>query len=155
MGVDVYLEWEGQTEQEKEQYDDGIGYLRAGADKYLERNVIGWLFPSTSGNEYRYDIENYDFNANYEFAMNLSLKYVLYKITKNMLLRPLAYASSEESRHDLIKDGMAFNPGLMLRDKEQVERYTFAMWWVQPVISFFRLGMEKQEAGLNPRVLVS
>jgi len=158
MGTDVYLEWDGMTEEDKKKQITGfsiaagrVGYLRASIGMIEENECLRRIFPP----EYWESGESlpYDFKANYDKMVAEIVRY----LTEKMLPK-----SEEERIREIIKR----NPGAgavieAFSSREfslfisTIEGIDDAIIWASSVIQFFRLGIEKQGEGKNPRVYIS
>jgi len=166
MGTDIYLEWDGMTEEEKKaQYtgfsiDAGrVGYLRASIGMVRENQVLREVFP----NEY-WDSEDslpYDFKANYERVQEVGAKY----LASILFDLPLADENSEAMNYAKYGETInsllcaIFNGGYQSGEyKVDMSRklgIRYAVMWLNSLFDFFDLGYKKQEEGLNPRVYIS
>ena len=143
MGTDVYLEWDGMTEEEKKaQYtgfsiDAGrVGYLRASIGMVRENQVLHELFPE----EYWKSEKPLEYDS---VLFGIPLKEMTDMQIKQMQLGEIV---------------MELFKGLGVTVKAHEEGEDAILWavkWLNSVFDFFRLGMEKQKEGKKPKVYIS
>jgi hypothetical protein len=169
MGTDVYLEWTGKTEEEKQAQFTGwsieaghVGYLRASIGMANENGFLRMLFPSKYWKERSCD--EYDFKANYEMLNSMGLEYLICAASGKQ------FETAEEQDKELKKQeqaALAIHGAItQLADRfgasekfklyiGAVRDFRCAVEWLNSIFSFFELGMEKQEKGLKPYPYIS
>ena len=164
MGTDVYLEWEGKTEQEQKAQCTGwaidagdVGYLRACVSMTSENGVLRLLFPEKYWRDRSKDA--YDFKGNFGQLSAIGWRYLVsvaqgvpFEIGKDQR------AVLEEQRKMASKILQAVS--LLAPEGAKViagERTEFreAVAWLESVFSFFELGIAKQEQGQKPYPYIS
>jgi len=153
MGVDVYLTWDGQTEEEREAQFTGfsiahghVGYLRASIGMVLENEVLRTLFPEEYW-ELKEPLE-YDFKKNWE-----NLPFVLKKYFEAVLTGELTEEQKEQMEFGIaVAEAFKGEGEVSMSRSGDILR---AVVWANSLIRFFRLGMRKQEEGKRPRVRIS
>ena len=170
MGTDVYLEWNGKTEEEHEKQLEGcmtinagdVGYLRASIGMANENGFLRMLFPSKYWQERSCD--EYDFKANYDMLNSMGLKYLICAASGKQ------FETGEEQDKALKKQekaALAIHGAItQLADRfgasekfklyiGAVRDFRSAVEWLNSVFGFFELGIEKQEKGLKPYPYIS
>ena len=155
MGTDVYLIWDGMTEEEKDAQSarfsiaaGRVGYLWASMFMLRENQILCELFPS----EYWISSEPlpYDFEANYEKVLSLGAKYIL------TILYELSWPSENNKSMKAVKTReRPLNDSSMSFINTRVAKkldFRRAISWLNSLFDFFDLGLRKQREGLNPKV---
>ncbi|MDE1767247.1 MAG: hypothetical protein KGI27_13395 [Thaumarchaeota archaeon] len=160
MGTDIYLNWNKKSEIESEEQMTGfsidagrVGYLRASIGMVAENELLRAVFPIElwEGSE---DIKPFDFKGHYERTLNIGIRYLLglpitleEKAFEN-LQKQVAMGSAVKK----MVDKMGFENTMLNDDSSDIRS---RVMFINSVWSFFELGMEKQEAGLEPVVEIS
>jgi len=169
MGTDVYLEWEGKTEEEQKAQYTGwsieggfVGYLRASIGMARENAVLRLLF----ADKYwaKRSPEEYDFKGNFEMLNAIGFRYLLSVVTGKPFDIGEDKAEAMKPQHEqaLAVLGAVRQLGERLGASEKMKVYVggiddfrSAVSWLNSLFSFFELGIEKQEAGLKPYPYIS
>lgn len=158
MGTDIYLKWDGQTKaEEQKQYtgysiDAGaVGYLRASIGMVKENAVLREVFPS----EVWQKTTAYDFKANFCVLNTIAKKY----LSSAMFGIPIEVGNGQRKQLEMMQTLGLFLTKKANFDKIQVPTndgdIESEVMWINSLYQFFRLGLEKQKAGLNPKVYIS
>lgn len=170
MGTDIYLTWDGQTETEKKAQYTGysinagnVGYLRASIGMETENAVLGEVFPLKiywlgEDKEMKPDKEGY---IRYDFKVGWAVLQVVAKKYLATCLFGIPYKKNDvQVKHqEWFKRTME-----VLAQKEKFDKQIVgnidddlpsAVLWLNSLYNFFYLGMEKQKAGLNPKIMIS
>lgn len=156
MGTDIYLSWDGMSEEDKKMQLGGfavnagsVGYLRASIGMVRENRFLRMVFPESF---WKGDADVFDFikegtevlpDAVGQYVGGIELPETESSKKQvelgEMVMRKLQEAS-KSGDVDIVASSLS-----------EKERLKFA----RSVVSFFVLGAEKQEKGLNPRVVIS
>jgi len=157
MGTDVYLDWDGKTEEERNEQttpfsiDAGkVGYLRASIHMEAENTVLCILFPS----EYwKCKKIEYDFVENSKRLQEIVVWYIL---GKNEQVCTINFDIVEKQKvmkdavKRLIKEKGATN--VTFAENEDIGTKKI---WAHSLVDFFQLGVKKQREGKHPTVCIS
>jgi hypothetical protein len=162
MGTDIFLSWHGMTESEKDEQlrasrsfrldAGGIGYLRAAIGMKRENAFLRAVLP-----------KNYWFNRTrdpipFDFRKRLS------SLASNakVYLRSAADGTEPEfedyaevAMMDRVSNAMAERAGFQKVMSTDDLMFEEAKLWLTEVDRFFRLGVEKQDGGMNPKIFIS
>jgi len=153
MGTDIYLSWDGMTEEEKKAQVTGwridagkVGYLRASIGMVRENEALSLIFPDRywEGNTLAYD-----FKANLNNIFRILLSYAQNKT----FLVDAEHLEDQKKMADTVFSALkaGFKDakiGMGSSDKPSKK-------WAKSVMEFATLGLEKQERGKNPKVSIS
>ncbi len=164
MGTDIYLNWEGKTQQDWDEQMTGwsidagsMGYLRASIGMLTENAVLREVFPEkywTAGST-----EEFDFKGGYALLTSLGFDY-LASVFEGQQIELSEKAAREMDKQQ--KTAMAIHSAILgvaekLGASGQMQLYmgrpelfSSAVNWLNSLFKFFELGMEKQEKGLKP-----
>ena len=161
MGSNIFLEWDNQTEEEKQRQIDSIfdissghlGYLRASLGMMSESSFLRALFSKeywvagSKGLRFEFTEEKYN------KLMKAGILYLMSAYTGKEL--KCSESEREKETHDTIfnaikkagysEDQIGHSGSLNFRP---------AIIWLESIFAFFELGMELEKKGLNPRVVV-
>jgi hypothetical protein len=164
IGTDIYMEWEGKTEEDRQKQYTGfsieagnVGYLRASIRMYQENSVLRLIFPVKywEGEECK---EPYDFIENLSFAVNILVdfmkgenmeEYVSDKQKENLEGQK---KMGEDVMETIKKTG--FEEGDIVSCNGCCEGEDKKIW-AKSIVEFFRLGIKLQEKGLKPYPYIS
>jgi hypothetical protein len=152
MGSDVYLEWQGMTEEEKKKCYTGysinageVGYLRASIGMLRENQVLRLVFPEkfwNGGNHL------YDFKGNISMIEPLVKSYLsdgnIDDCGRSAKQRQFAMSVADIFKKLSIEVQMGAS-----EDKD------FKKMWAKSLLGFFLLGMRLQEENKKPKVNIS
>lgn len=164
MGTDIYLNWEGKTQQDWDNQITGwsiaagsVGYLRASIGMLTENAILRELFPEkywTGGST-----EEFDFKGGYALLGKLGSDY-LASLPGGQQMELSKEADEEIGERQ--KAAMAIQSaisgvaekfgasGQMQVYMGRPELFSGAVEWLNSLFKFLELGMEKQEKGLKP-----
>jgi len=152
MGTDVYLEWKGMTEEDKEKRYTGysieagnVGYLRASIGMIEENRVLRAIFPEklwkASG------ALLYDFKGNEQLIV---------KIIKNYLAGNTVDVQGREDERVNFGKVVAEMIKKMAGDDAQIFASDSAdKVWAKSVLEFCVLGIKLQKENKKPKVNIS
>ena len=164
MGTDVYLEWEGKTEQEQKAQctgwaidAGGVGYLRACVSMTSENGVLRLLFPEKYWRGRSKDA--YDFKGNFGQLSAIGWRYLVsvaqgmpFEIGKDQRAvleeQQRMAATILQGLRNGAPEGAQVRVGALTELREAVA-------WLESLFSFFELGIAKQEQGQNPYPYIS
>ena len=163
MGTDVYLSWDGMTEEEEKARYTGfridmgrVGYLRASIWATRENAVLRLLFPEAWESEEGtpYDFKNPE---NIKKLHILARAYLLSYLTGKDYLSEFEEEKIKEMRgvmEEFVNALKKLNCEVEIERPEEndLER---AVMWLNSLFAFYRLGIEKQEEGKNPKIYIS
>lgn len=163
MGTDIYLSWNGMTEEEKEEQMAGFsinagrfGYLRASIGMTNENAILREVFPD----HWRLSEDEYVDGRPFDF-MNEENMIKLEKWARFYLLLAIA---GKEIHHEEMGHAEAFGnmiTGLMVKlgaDKvieSKNNDLRLAVMWLNSLYDFYGLGYQKQKEGKNPKIIIS
>lgn len=162
MGTDIYLKWDGQTRtQQKAQYtgysiDAGnVGYLRASIGMETENAVLREVFPNEIWEKAGKYIP-YDFNQGFAVLQAVAKKYLascLFGIpyTKNAV--QIKHEEWAKRALAMLAEKKKFDK--VVNPADSMDDLPNAVMWLNSLYNFFWLGMDKQKAKLNPKVMIS
>jgi hypothetical protein len=162
MGTDIFLKWDGMTEQERAQQlaaskvfalDAGrIGYLRAAIGMKRESALLRSVFPSN----YWYNMTDkalpFDFRARLS-VLNAGAKAYIRSVKQG--IEPDLEDYALVPAMDRAPNDMAERAGFQRAGGTEDLESDAAKERLLEVAEFFQLGVRKQEAGLNPAVFIS
>lgn len=162
MGTDVYLLWDKQTRaQKKKQYTGysinagGVGYLRASIGMEKENAILRELFPHEVWHSRQRRGEPYDFKQCWIVLQALAKKY----LASCLFGMPIAKGSTQIEQEAWFKNVDEYLAREFKFDKTLVgsldNSLPSAVMWLNSLYQFIGLGIDKQEKGLKPRVLIS
>jgi hypothetical protein len=164
MGTDIYLNWEGKTQQDWDDQMTGwsidagsVGYLRASIGMITENAVLREIFPEkywTAGST-----DEFDFKGAYALLGKLGFEYLASVVegTEMQLAGQAAKGIGEQQ-----ETAMAIHSAIMgvaesfgASGQLQVymgkpESFSGAVNWLNSLFQFLELGIEKQKKGLKP-----
>lgn len=160
MGYDVFLSWDGMTEEEKTLQKKGwdinrgnVGYLRAATWMRAEIRFLGSIFPREYWLESREGNANplpYDFESNMLEMKKVAAEYLESAGANHAIGALHAHAREPNSKNNPQGPGLgsrtSSTDGLVGSDAEV---------WVRAVNDFFSLGVQKQKEERNPKVAVA
>jgi len=160
MGTDVYLEWNGKTKEDTEKQRTGFsidaggaGYLRASIGMVRENTFLRALFPQKYWNNKTGKPMRYGFTEDkYKILIKAGVVYVISVLTGQEVEASAArkQAAVGERIFEILKDR-----GIGEVMKSENLDFRHAMMWINSVWSFFELGMEKENSGLEPGIYIS
>jgi len=158
MGTDVYLEWNGKTEKDKEKQCTGwsidagdAGYLRASIGMTTENAFLRALFPDEyweAKGPLRYEFTE----EGYKKLHMAGLVYLINSITGKEIKH-----SKMEAYHELGNRITKMLGGLGFDEVQKANscNFRYAVMWLNSVFNFYELGMAKEKEGLEPKVYIS
>jgi len=156
MGTDIYLEWDGKSEEDKKAQITGfditagrVGYLRASIGMIKENQILRELFPDCwDGGEIPYD-----FLGNEDQLSRLAKKYISSELFK------IEMKEITEGQQRQIEMGTMLTTLFKSLGCDVVKgtngEFLWSVRWLNSLIEFFALGMEKQKEGKNPKIYIS
>jgi hypothetical protein len=168
MGTDIFLKWDGMTEQESNaqlaasksfRLNAGrLGYLRASTGMKRENAFLRLIFPL----EYWYNSTGEPVPFNFllgQSALSRGARAYLQSARDGTSPNFKDYTLVAVSTNEEIKmttnqsvEGVGLQK-VVAGDEDLV--LEAAKEWLEEVAEFFNIGMEKQDAGLHPKILVS
>lgn len=158
MGTDIYLDWNGKTEKDKEKQYTGwsidagdVGYLRASIGMTTENAFLRGLFSGKywkAGKPLRYHFTK----EGYKKLHIAGLVYLINSIAGKEIIHPEmeAYHKFGDKITEML-GGMGFDE----IQKADPCNFRLAVMWLNSVFSFYELGMEKEREGLEPKIYIS
>jgi hypothetical protein len=150
MGTDIYLRWDGMTEEDKKNQYTGykitagnVGYLRAFIGMIDENKVLRLIFPDefwSGDGELPYDF------VQYIDDVRMILKDYLIGIPLDDVGRGAAQRELGENITEFFN-----NLGVAVDSHVDVNRID----WAISVYAFIKLGVKLQQDGKNPKVDIS
>ena len=154
VGTDVYLKWDGMSEEDKKRQYTGfsidagaVGYLRASSGMEAEQSVLCLLFPVR--------IWESDSAVEYDFVENLkALRSVVSAYLRGDRLDVQDRCKEKvalgkkvgETLRRVLGDEFVCSPGMSADDRQI---------WAKSLADFFELGDRLQREGKRPRVYIS
>ncbi len=162
MGTDIYLEWEGKTEQQKQQQAEDAfsieagsnGYLRASIHMHNENALLRKLFSV----EYweGESMEPYDFSANYSRALVLGAVYLAAETSGQNFPSEKPQTVEDRNIDEIIKVlETKLDIQISEEDEDPLTRFRDAITWLNSLFAFFELGMNLQKEGKRPFPYIS
>lgn len=153
MGTDVYLNWSGMTDADRERQITGycinagrVGYLRAAIWMAQENAFLRELFPKEYWEADRPDSAPlYNFRGSMPHALQLGLPYLV------STLRPPREGDQADAAASLVRLDELIKPV----NDESMARFRFGVMWLSSLYDFFDLGIEKQKQEQRPYPLIS
>jgi hypothetical protein len=160
MGTDVYLEWNGKTEEDAEKQRTGFsidaggaGYLRASIGMVRENTFLRALFPEKYWDNKAGKPMRYAFTEDkYKILTKAGVVYLM-SILAGQEAESSAARKQAEVGDRILK--MLKGAGIGEAVKSANLDFRHAIMWINSVWSFFELGMEKESAGLEPGIYIS
>lgn len=153
------MKWNKQTEEEHKAQITGFsitsgnkGYLRASIGMVKENHLLRLIFPNEFWNCQDDKGIPYDFIANFNKMLNLGFQYLL-----SVVLNIDIEISEEQKEQTVMGDmmiKMLNSSGWKILSHTKSD-FPFAVSWLNSLIEFFELGIEKQKEKLNPKVCIS
>jgi len=155
------LKWNEQTEEEHKAQITGFsitsgnkGYLRASIGMIKENYLLRLVFPKEFW-EHQEKSLSYDFIKNYPKMLRLGWAYLV-----SVVLNKEIVISEEQKKQTKMGDMIIKmlnsqgwkNMGIVSHTESD---FPFAVCWLNSLIEFFELGIQKQKEKLNPRVEIS
>jgi len=163
MGTDIYLYWNNMTDKEKEKQYIGfsisggqVGYLRASIGMRKENSILRAIFPNRYWETKEENGLEYDFKGNWAKVQKAGAIYLL----SILFDKELPYTKEQEKQLRIMNGIISALKEMYSEDKiettnEKENNLPFAIMWLNSLFEFFMLGIEKQEKGLKPRVIIS
>lgn len=167
MGTDVHLKWKGMTREDEEKQltcfrinAGDVGYIRASIGMVRENKVLHQLFAE---NYWDLEIdcdEPYDFKANYALALSLGMPYLVGCVTGKDVFpvteqQEQTIKTGELIMQTLQKAGLGRVSQIGNNPNGSLQELRTGVMWLNSLFSFLELGIEKQEAGLEPYPCIS
>ena len=156
MGTDIYLSWDKQTEEEKKAQITGYnieagskGYLRASIGMVKGNHLLRLIFPDEFWK--KYEELPYDFQANFNKMLNLGFQYLLSVVFGI----DIQVSEEQKKQTEMVDRFLEIIKGYSKVICHRESDFPFAVCWLNSLIEFFELGIEKQEENLNPKVRIS
>jgi len=155
MGTDVYLEWDGMTKEEEEKQITGFsinagryGYLRVGIRMINENIALREIFDEKYWKgTYRYKFTEEDFKR----VCQIILGYLISEIFGIELPKDETIKQMNKMHEALLNAFKNLGYKVVINSKD----ISFVICWANSVLEFYKLGLQKEKEGKNPRVSIS
>ena len=158
MGTDIYLKWDGQTEEERKRQitgwsidAGGAGYLRASIGMRLENRFLRFVFPEEmwDGEERRFEFTE----GKYERLQKGAYIYLVCVMTGKDEIEKMLPMNATEKMGQVLMKVFGKTGGKIVVPRNDSLRS--AVMWLESLYKFFELGMKLEEDGKRPRVRIS
>ena len=167
MGTDIYLVWDGMTEEDRKRQCTGFsldsgdrGYLRASVGMIRENIVLAIIFPEKYWNSP--EPLPYKFKENWDLVVSLGASYIVSVLTDTLpdfqIKKILRKAKKRAFKY--YNFGKAITEAIKkvtgdLDVRMPTLDFPGAVIWLRSLFMFFGLGIKLEQEGKNPKIYIS
>lgn len=173
MGTDIYMYWKGKTKEDKEKQATGfnighgdVGYLRASIGMTKENYVLRKVFPpeywateeksalaDKEGNmRFKFTPEGFAEMQKHCFAYILA---VIGKVDVDVDSDDVLKAQKEMGEKVMAAFGNISKDDMEITEPHSIWDFPSGIVWINSLLQFYELGMEKEKEGKEPRIYIS